>query len=298
MSSKSNDGYNQFPECGNVSVKEEPSTKFDPNDPLQILPDFTSPDMLFEGVQSDDSDDTSNTEPSTSKISKLDGSNSFLEAMEVGDLSYQRREKVQRIWSDEETRLLLHLYGRCLSDIGPHKTFKHKKDMWITISSRFRDKTPKQCEERFKTVLRRRRKWASRMNNPFQGKRMRTPKKDILHFEPECQITIENEVPTKSQTPQFNQPKPQIPARDVHQVSKKSNDQGSNQSKNAESRIEPSAQIQQSITEHNCAAIEATLLEIAAKKEEARERRHKEKMAAIEKLQNMLQKILEGRNCI
>ncbi|XP_075156213.1 uncharacterized protein LOC142229535 isoform X2 [Haematobia irritans] len=285
MSSKSNDGYNQFPECGNVSVKEEPSTKFDPNDPLQILPDFTSPDMLFEGVQSDDSDDTSNTEPSTSKISKLDGSNSFLEAMEVGDLSYQRREKVQRIWTDIETKFLLKLYAKYLTEIGPMKRFRNKKQMWAEIATKIPGMTATQCLERVKTIMKRKRNRRPAIKvSKRNGEVLELESNDgkyIVEFHSEELDVPENDIDTsRTETP---------PVINEAQTDLNYSMESRN---NSVSKSQQTEIINQQPIVKKIITLEETLLAIADRREEARERRHREKMEATKETQNILRQIL------
>jgi len=63
-------------------------------------------------------------------------------------------------WSDESTRLLLDKYVEYLELVGPMKQFKNKKLMWLEISKDLEknlgvQKTSIQCENRYKTVLRR-----------------------------------------------------------------------------------------------------------------------------------------------
>lgn len=65
-------------------------------------------------------------------------------------------------WSDESTRLLLDKYAEYLELVGPMKQFKNKKLMWLEISKDLEknltlQKTPIQCENRFKTIIRRKR---------------------------------------------------------------------------------------------------------------------------------------------
>lgn len=62
------------------------------------------------------------------------------------------------IWSNSDTRLLMDFHKSLINEVGPEKRFLHKKDMWLEISSQFPNKTPKQCEERYKTVLKRKKK--------------------------------------------------------------------------------------------------------------------------------------------
>ena len=64
------------------------------------------------------------------------------------------------VWTDAETTLLLGLYKQYMTRIGPMKQFKTKKSMWIKLSGTLNNKfntfkTPLQCENRYKTVLKR-----------------------------------------------------------------------------------------------------------------------------------------------
>ncbi|XP_046806460.1 uncharacterized protein LOC111688225 [Lucilia cuprina] len=160
-------------------------------------------------------------------------------------------KRILQLWSDGDTCLLLDLYANYLPEIGPLKKFKSKKDMWSKISTEIPDKSAKQCEERYKTVLRR--------------KNLRK----IIEFEAEltkiCKLddSIEPEVQMSSQ---------QILKKEkINKVSK-----GSDKKRSVHQILE----------------------EIAAKREEAREKRHKEKMEAIEKTQSLLQTILQEKNLI
>lgn len=51
----------------------------------------------------------------------------------------------------------MDLYKEYLPQIGPLKRFKNKKDMWANIANEYPGKSAKQCEERYKTVLKRKR---------------------------------------------------------------------------------------------------------------------------------------------
>lgn len=165
------------------------------------------------------------------------------------------------VWSDGETRHLLDLYANYMSEIGPMKKFKNKKDMWVKIASEVSEKTAKQCEERYKTVLRRK-KVAIDNNHASGSKRKHIDFEDELtkicqmddSIEPEIQISSQKCVKAeKSENQKFKNPK----------LKKKT--------------------------------VQETLLEIADKKEEARERRHKERMEAAHKMQSILDKLLDDR---
>lgn len=75
-------------------------------------------------------------------------------------------------WSDESTRLLLDKYANYLELVGPMKQFKNKKLMWMEIAKDLEinvgiKKTYIQCENRYKTILRRKR--ISDNNNSTSG---------------------------------------------------------------------------------------------------------------------------------
>lgn len=72
-------------------------------------------------------------------------------------------------WTEGQTKLLLEYYCKYFPQIGPFKKFKNKKQAFKQISMDVEailgiKKTPEQCENRYKTVIRRR-KAASDNNN-------------------------------------------------------------------------------------------------------------------------------------
>ncbi|XP_077269098.1 uncharacterized protein LOC143901035 [Temnothorax americanus] len=72
-------------------------------------------------------------------------------------------DKLKNHWSDAATSFILDKYETYLSDIGPMKKFKTKKLMWTQISADMMkmlniSKTSLQIENRFKTVLKRKKK--------------------------------------------------------------------------------------------------------------------------------------------
>nr|XP_050048172.1 uncharacterized protein LOC126544749 isoform X1 [Dermacentor andersoni]XP_054917139.1 uncharacterized protein LOC126544749 isoform X1 [Dermacentor andersoni] len=72
-------------------------------------------------------------------------------------------------WTEGQTKLLLEYYYKYFSQIGPFKKFKNKKQAFKQISMDVEavlgiKKTAKQCENRYKTMIRRR-KAASDNNN-------------------------------------------------------------------------------------------------------------------------------------
>ncbi|KAH7982686.1 hypothetical protein HPB52_006502 [Rhipicephalus sanguineus] len=72
-----------------------------------------------------------------------------------------RNDNASCEWTEGETKLLLDIYHEYLRRVGPMKLFKNKKATWRAISFDIEDtlglpKTPEQCENRFKTVKKRR----------------------------------------------------------------------------------------------------------------------------------------------
>lgn len=66
-------------------------------------------------------------------------------------------------WTDSATIFILDKYKIYLSQVGPMKKFKSKKTMWAEISKELEEnlnisKTPLQVENRYKTVLKRKKK--------------------------------------------------------------------------------------------------------------------------------------------
>lgn len=66
-------------------------------------------------------------------------------------------------WDDSATKLLLDKFHSYLSEVGPMKKFKLKKQMWEKISADLLEtlkieKSPVQCENRYKTIMKRKKK--------------------------------------------------------------------------------------------------------------------------------------------
>lgn len=64
------------------------------------------------------------------------------------------------LWGEQATKLLLDRYENYLPCVGPLKRFKKKKNLWVAISEDLRkildvQKTPVQCENWYKTVMKR-----------------------------------------------------------------------------------------------------------------------------------------------
>nr|XP_037270967.1 uncharacterized protein LOC119163129 [Rhipicephalus microplus] len=75
-------------------------------------------------------------------------------------------------WTEGQTRLLLEYYLKYFPQIGPFKKFKNRKQAFKQISMDIEAvlgiaKTPEQCENRYKTVIRRRK--ASSDHNKRSG---------------------------------------------------------------------------------------------------------------------------------
>ncbi|XP_053967613.1 uncharacterized protein LOC128869147 [Anastrepha ludens] len=160
--------------------------------------------------------------------------------------------KTVTVWTEGETRLLLDKYASYLPDIGPFKQLKTKKDMWMKIGAEFDGKSWKQCEERYKTIMKR--KKVAVENNRTSG-----AKRQKLQFEEElektCKIddSIEPAVKISSQC---------IIKKELVQKQRKKK------------------------------TLQENMLEIAATKEEAREKRHKEKMEKAARIESLLEKCI------
>lgn len=71
-------------------------------------------------------------------------------------------------WGEEMTRMLLDKYQEYMAEVGPMKTFKTKKKMWECISTAINQtfnvkKNPQQVENRFKTILKRKKRQLMRI---------------------------------------------------------------------------------------------------------------------------------------
>ncbi|XP_017468977.1 PREDICTED: uncharacterized protein LOC108360979 [Rhagoletis zephyria] len=166
--------------------------------------------------------------------------------------------KTLQLWSDGESRLLLDRYAHYLPDIGPMKTLKNKKEMWIKIATEIEGKSPKQCEERYKTIVRRK-KAAVENNNTSGAKRQK--------------IDFEGELDEIYKLDDSIEPVIQISSQNV--LRKISCNERVVKYEKKEKKT-----------------VQETLMEIAQNKEKARERRHKEKMNLI---QNLLGKMVEDK---
>lgn len=157
--------------------------------------------------------------------------------------------------------MLLDLYASYMPEIGPMKRFKNKKEMWSNISTEICGKSAKQCEERFKTVMKRK-KTAVENNNASGSKRQNIDYEDELSKIASIDDSIEPEVQMSSQ-----------------------------QCTNKEAKQKPTEKMAKKKE-----TVQSTLLEIAKMKEEGRERRHREKMQAVKDMEDILTKMLNNKN--
>ncbi|XP_065365769.1 myb-related protein B-like [Calliphora vicina] len=174
------------------------------------------------------------------------------------------------IWTNSETKLLMSLYRTLIWEVG--KRFVYQKEMWAEIATHFPEKTANQCEQRYKTVLRRKTKG-------FITKAKRKPV-DIKARD--CVESVEN----KEIKVLITEKKEDTITQENDEATIVNNDESITQDyKEPHTRQE-----KKELTLHEI------LLQIAAKKEEAKERRHREKMEATKQLQNILQQILSSQN--
>lgn len=158
------------------------------------------------------------------------------------------------MWSAAETNLLLQLYIEYLPLIGPLKKFKSKKEMWLHMATKFPGKTDRQCESRYKTVLKRKKSKKDSSQQTTTKTHNKTTTTEVAEDENDT-IVVEEE--HNNETEVQNQ---------VNNALKKNK------------------------------TIQETLLEIATRREEARERRHKEKLEAINRMLKLLQEIVKHKN--
>lgn len=207
-------------------------------------------DYLSEDSESYISEDVSKFAPSTSKV-----------------LPKSTPPKIIEFWSDGDTRYLLDKYHQYLNDIGPMKKFKNKKEMWVKISQEIGGKNGKQCEQRFKTVMRR--KKLAVANNSTSGN-----KRKNIEYEEEMRkiAAIDDSV------------EPEIQLSSNNMVRKESSERPGK-----ENRVKISSN-------KKAKTVQETLLQIYEKKEQNRERRHREKMEKADNLEKLLYKVLEQKN--
>ncbi|XP_065364209.1 uncharacterized protein LOC135957399 [Calliphora vicina] len=179
-----------------------------------------------------------------------------------------------QLWSNSETKQLVDLYKRFIGDVGPDKRFTQKKEMWAEISAHFPNKEPKQCETRFMRLLNKQKNRVVKYvrYNPSETRRKRNDKaKDKSSF----QINRKHTIKKERITDDMDQNELDIPEHSEPNIQKKN-------------ELVDSAKKEKTIQE--------TLMDIAARKEETKERRHKEKMEVFKQVQNILQQLLDSKN--
>lgn len=185
--------------------------------------------------------------------------NSDSESFKVDNCNHteNNRNKFEIKWTSEETNLLLDKYENYMIQVGPQKKFKTKKKMWEKIASDVnnifkKDYTPVQVENRYKTILKRKKEAVE--NNSHTG-------------ESREEVPFEAELSKIAALDDSIQPEVLQSGNNVRVLKTPTNAQKkAKRSKNK--------------------SIEETLEEIFKRKEENKERRHREKMALFEKFFN------------
>jgi len=104
--------------------------------------------------------------PSSSNIfndtSKIDVASTSSTDVKIADNEDCEATIIKDQWSVEMTKFILDTYEECLPMVGPMRKFKNKKNMWEHIAQKANNalnitKTAAQCENRYKTVLKRKR---------------------------------------------------------------------------------------------------------------------------------------------
>ncbi|KAH7938115.1 hypothetical protein HPB49_020178 [Dermacentor silvarum] len=131
--------------------------------PEQGQPSTSS--LMFRQRDFGSSDQLHSRESSTPEA--MDSDNEYTVVM--GRRVKRMRQMSTAEWTEGQTKLLLEYYYKYFPQIGPFKKFKNKKQAFKQISMDVEailgiKKTPEQCENRYKTVIRRR-KAASDNNN-------------------------------------------------------------------------------------------------------------------------------------
>ncbi|XP_077280486.1 uncharacterized protein LOC143907513 isoform X2 [Temnothorax americanus] len=175
---------------------------------------------------------------------------------DLDSLHTQEKHISENEWLDTSTTLLLDKYATYLELVGPMKKFKNKKAMWQLWQQIAEDleatlgikKTYIQCENRYKTILKRKR--VSDKNNSTSGsKRMK--------------VNFENEIKKIAAIDDSVQPEISQSANKVV-INVKDTPQTSNVKKNKKD-----------------SSLAQTLLKIHNEKEAKRQERHEEKMKLL-----------------
>lgn len=207
--------------------------------------------------------------------------NNFLECDEIRSLAYSfdnvnfqllmnsedNTDEVESeneiLWGEKETKLLLDKYEQYLSQVGPMKKFKKKKNMWEKISEDIINilnirKTALQCENRYKTILKRKKK--VKVHNGRTGE---TPETDPFEEELNKIAAIDDSL----------DPEVKIGVGKLVTIAKRPAPSTSEADTAASSTKKPKKQ-----------SLSEVLVDIANKKEEGRDRRHKEKLEFLRQL--------------
>lgn len=176
-------------------------------------------------------------------------------------------------WTDSATVFMLDKYKLYLSQIGPMKKFKSKKTMWAEISKKLQQncnvlKTPLQVENRYKTVLKRKKK-AVENNHKSGNSREEVPFEEELTEISQADDSIEPEVLRSAKSVKYLK-KPLVEII--------SSDQDSN-------TIDVRKNIKDSPPKKKFKfSNEERKLELFKQKEDAKERRHQEKLQLLKEL--------------
>lgn len=174
-------------------------------------------------------------------------------------------------WTDSATSFILDKYETYLFDIGPMKKFKTKKLMWSQISADMMkmlniSKTPLQIENRYKTVLKRKKK-AVENNSKSGSSREEIPFEKELRKIACVDDSIEPEILRSARSVKY--PKlnvPEIPEEICNTSLAKHTIDGSPKAKKSKRSNED------------------IRMELFEKREAAKEKRHQEKLNLIREL--------------
>ncbi|KAH7946966.1 hypothetical protein HPB52_006441 [Rhipicephalus sanguineus] len=220
------------------------------------------------------------------KCFRCELTNEQLENLQAGDTTAEAQSKDTTLWSEGETRKLLEKFTNCMPEVGPMKKFKDKKTMWTAIAAELRhetgiERTPLQCENRLKTVKKRysnarkhnRQSGVSPVEVPYAEEMSKLATVDDSVF-PEVMRSVgrvERNPPHMSQV---------SASAGQANVQASAVDHGSGAAQESDVAASPSA----SKRPRTSQSLANVLWMIHKDREEARERRHQEKMALIGQL--------------
>lgn len=177
-------------------------------------------------------------------------------------------------WTDSATVFILDKYKVYLSQIGPMKKFKSKKTMWAEISKELQGnlnilKTPLQVENRYKTVLKRKKK-AVENNRKSGSSREEVPFEEELREIGQADDSIEPEVLRSAKSVKY----PKKPLLEI--ISFQNQNSNITDVRNNVKDSPPKNKYKLSNEERK--------LELFKQKEEAKEKRHQEKLQLLREL--------------